>query len=77
LQHQQLITQTDGQTKHFNQELEGYLSIFTSQHQDNWDNLLPLGKFAHNNHVHLSMQHTPFMIDTGRHPCMGFEPQQA
>jgi hypothetical protein len=23
------------------------------------------------------MQHTLFMIDTGRHPHMGFEPQQA
>jgi hypothetical protein len=22
------------------------------------------------------MQQTPFMIDTGRHPCMGFEPHQ-
>jgi hypothetical protein len=26
--------------------------------------------------VHLSTQQTPFMVDTGRHPCMGFEPQQ-
>jgi hypothetical protein len=23
------------------------------------------------------MQHTPFMIDTGRHPHMGFKPHQA
>jgi hypothetical protein len=23
------------------------------------------------------MQHTPFMINTGRHPHIGFEPQQA
>jgi hypothetical protein len=69
--------QTDGQTEHVNQELKGYLQIFTSQRQDDWDKLLPLGKFAHNNHVHSSTQHTPFMIDTGRHPCMGFGPQQA
>jgi transposase InsO family protein len=68
--------QTDGQTKHVNQELEGYLHIFTSQRQDNWDGLLPLGKFSHNNHVHSSTQQTPFMVDTGRHPHMGFEPQQ-
>jgi hypothetical protein len=26
--------------------------------------------------VHLSTQQTPFMVDTGRHPHMGFEPQQ-
>jgi hypothetical protein len=68
--------QTDGQTEHINQVLKGYLRIFTSRRQDNWDNLLPLGKFHHNNSVHLSTQQTPFMVDTGRHPHMGFEPQQ-
>jgi transposase InsO family protein len=68
--------QTDGQTEPFNQELEGYLRNFTSQRQDDWDELLPLGEFTHNNHVHASMQQTPFMIDTGRHPRMGFEPNQ-
>jgi hypothetical protein len=60
----------------FNQELEGYLRNFTSQRQDDWDELLPLGEFTHNNHVHASTQQTPFMIDTGRHPRMGFEPNQ-
>jgi transposase InsO family protein len=29
--------QTDGQTEHVNQELEGYLRIFTSRRQDDWD----------------------------------------
>jgi transposase InsO family protein len=69
-------SQTDGQTERANQELEGYLHIFTSQRQDDWDELLPLGEFLHNNHVHSLTQQTPFMTDTGRHPCMGFEPQQ-
>jgi transposase InsO family protein len=68
--------QTNGQTECVNQELEGYLHIFTSRQQDNWDELLPLGEFSHNNHVHSSTQQTPFMVDTGRHPHMGFEPQQ-
>jgi transposase InsO family protein len=68
--------QTNDQTERVNQELEGYLRIFTSQQQDNWDGLLPLGEFSHNNHVHSSTQQTPFMVDTGRHPHMGFEPQQ-
>jgi transposase InsO family protein len=68
--------QTDGQTEHINQELEEYLRIFTSRRQDNWDGLLPLGEFSHNNHVHSSTQQTPSMVDTGRHPRMGFEPQQ-
>jgi transposase InsO family protein len=62
------------QTERVNQELEGYLRIFTSRRQDDWDELLPLGEFSHNNHVHLSTQQTPFMVDTGRHPCMSFEP---
>jgi hypothetical protein len=26
--------------------------------------------------VHSSTQQTPFMVDTGRHPHIGFEPQQ-
>jgi hypothetical protein len=68
--------QTDSQTEHVNQELEGYLRIFTSRRQDDWDDLLPLGEFSHNNHVHSSTHQTPFMVDTGRHPRMGFEPQQ-
>jgi hypothetical protein len=66
--------QTDGQTERVNQELEGYLHIFTSRRQDDWDDLLPLGEFSHNNNVHSSTQQTPFMVDTGRHPRMGFEP---
>jgi hypothetical protein len=68
--------QTDGQTEHVNQVLEGYLCIFTSQQQDDWDDFLPTGEFQYNNTVHSSTQQTPFMVDTGRHPRMGFEPQQ-
>jgi hypothetical protein len=66
--------QTDGQTECINQELEGYLHIFTSRRQDDWDDLLPLGEFSHNNNVHSLTQQTPFMLDTGRHFWMGFEP---
>jgi transposase InsO family protein len=68
--------QTDGQTEHINQELEGYLHIFTSRQQDDGDDLLSLGKFSHNNNVQSSTQQTPFMVDTGRHPRMGFEPHR-
>jgi hypothetical protein len=66
--------QTDGQTERVNQVLEGYLRIFTSRRQDDWDNFLPTGEFQYNNTVHSSTQQTPFMVDTGRHPHMGFEP---
>jgi hypothetical protein len=71
-----LLTAYHLQTEHVNQELEGYLRMFTSRQQDNWDKLLPLGEFSHNNNAHSSTQQTPFMVDTRRHPCMGFEPQQ-
>jgi transposase InsO family protein len=68
--------QTDGQTEHVNQVIEGYLRTFTSRRQDHWDGLLPMGEFFYNNTKHLSTQQTPFMVDTGRNPRMGFEPQQ-
>jgi hypothetical protein len=59
-----------------NQVLEGYLRLFTSRRQDDWDDYLPTGEFQYNNTIHSSTQQTPFMVDTGRHPRMGFEPQQ-
>jgi transposase InsO family protein len=68
--------QTDGQTERVNQVLESYLCIFTSRRQDDWDDFLPTGEFQYNNMVHSLTQQTPFMVDTGRHPRMGFEPQQ-
>jgi hypothetical protein len=68
--------QTDGQTEHVNQVIEGYLRAFTSQRQDDWDNPLPSGEFHYNNSRHSSTQQTPFMLDTGRNPRMGFEPHQ-
>jgi transposase InsO family protein len=68
--------QTDGQTEHVNQVIGGYLRTFTSRRQDNWDDLLPSGEFRYNNSQHSSTQQTPFMLDTGRNPRMGFEPHQ-
>ena len=38
--------------------------------------LLPLAEFQHNNHVHSATQHPLFLLNTGRLPCMGFEPRQ-
>ena len=66
--------QTDGQTERVNQELEQYLRLFINERQDDWDDLLPEAEFQYNNHVHSATQQTPFMLDTGRHPRMGFEP---
>jgi hypothetical protein len=58
------------------QELEGYLRNFTGHCQDDWDKLPCLGEFVYNNHVHSSMQQYSFMVNTGRNPHIGFEPQQ-
>jgi len=68
--------QTDRQTEHVNQELDQYLRLFVNKRQDDWYDLLPLAEFQHNNHVHSATQHPPFLLDTGRLPCMGFEPRQ-
>ena len=68
--------QTDGQTEHVNQELEQYLHLFVNERQDDWDDLLPMAEFQCNNHVHSSTHQTPFMLDTGQHPYMGFKPHQ-
>jgi transposase InsO family protein len=69
--------QYDRQTERVNQELEQYIRLFVGERQDDWDELLPLGEFQYNNHVHSSTQHTPFLLDTGRIPRMGFEPNVA
>jgi len=68
--------QTDGQTERVNQELEQFLRIFVGERQDDWYPLLPLAEFSYNNHVHSSTQQTPFLLDTGQHLRMGFEPRQ-
>ena len=65
-----------GQTERVNQELEQYLRIFINQRQDDWEDLLPLAEFQYNNHVHSATRQVPFLLDTGRVPRMGFEPNQ-
>ena len=44
--------QTDGQTERQNQELEAYLRIWVSYHQDDWVRWLPDAQFWYNNVVH-------------------------
>ena len=68
--------QGDGQMERVNQELEQFLCLFTNQWQDDWDNLLPIAEFQYNNHIHAATQNIPFLLDMGRIPQMGFEPEQ-
>jgi hypothetical protein len=35
-----------------------------------------MAEFQYNNHVHASSQQTPFLLNCGQHPRMGFEPKQ-
>jgi len=59
-----------------NQELDQYLWLFVNERQDDWYDLLPMAEFQHNNHVHSTIQQTPFLLNTGKLPRMGFEPRQ-
>src|SRR5919198_2652876 len=67
--------ESDGQTEQMNQELEQYIRLFVSERQDDWVELLSMAEFQYNNHVHASTHQTPFVLDSGQHPRMGFEPQ--
>src|SRR5258708_37453720 len=60
-----------------NQEIEAYLCVFVSHHQDDWADWLPLAKFAYNNCVHSTTCCTPFKLDSGQHPWMGSVSQLA
>ena len=66
--------QTDGQIERVNQERKQYLRVFISERQDNWAELFPMVEFQHNNHIHSATQTTPFLLDSGCAPRMGFEP---
>ena len=68
--------QTDGQTERVNQEIEAYLRLFCNFQQDDWADWLPMAEFALNNRVHASTRTTPFRLDTGQDPRMGFEPRR-
>ena len=52
------------------------MHLFVSERQDDWNDLIPLAEFQYNNHIHASTQHSPFELDTGRHPRMGFKPRE-
>ena len=47
-------SQTDGQTKRVNQELEQYLRMFIDYRQEQWPEWLGTVEFAYNNKAYLS-----------------------
>ena len=66
--------QTDRQTERVNQELEQYLRLFISKKQDDWAKLLLMVEFQYNNHIYSAIQTTPFLLDSGCTPRIGFKP---
>ncbi|GAA5865997.1 hypothetical protein JCM1840_003369 [Sporobolomyces johnsonii] len=60
--------QSDGITERLNQSLEQYLRIFVNYAQDDWEELLPLAAFVHNDTIHSSTKSTPFFANYGFHP---------
>jgi len=65
--------ETDGQTERTNQELEQYLRMYVNHRQNNWAEWLATVEFAFNNKVHTATKTSPFQVNYGREPRMGFD----
>jgi len=65
--------QTDGQTERVNQELEQYLRVFIDHRQEQWPDWLGTAEFAYNNKIHATTKTSPFKVNYGQNPRMGFE----
>jgi len=65
--------QTDGQTERVNQELEQYLRVFIDHRQEQWPDWLGTAEFAYNNKIHTTTKTSPFKVNYGQNPRMGFE----
>jgi len=65
--------ETDGQTERTNQELEQYLRMYVNHRQNNWAEWLATAEFAFNNKIHTATKMSPFQVNCGREPRMGFD----
>jgi len=65
--------QTDGQKERVNQELEQYLRVFIDHRQEQWLDWLGMVEFAYNNKIHTTTKTSPFKVNYGQNPRMGFE----
>ena len=63
----------DRQTERTNQELEQYLKMYVNYRQNNWAKWLATAEFAFNNKVHTVTKMSPFQVNYGREPRMGFD----
>ena len=60
--------ETDGQSERANRTIEEMLRHYVHPLHDDWDRYLPVLEFAYNNSVNPSTHHTPFFLNSGRHP---------
>ena len=60
--------ESDGQTERTNRVLCEMLRHYVNAKHDNWDKLLPVVEFAHNNAYSTVTGSTPFFICYGKHP---------
>ena len=65
--------ETDRQIERTNQELEQYLRMYVNHRQNNWAKWLATAEFAFNNKVHTVTKISPFQVNYGREPRMGFD----
>ena len=65
--------QTNSQTERTNQKLEQYLRMYINYRQNNWAEWLVTAEFAFNNKVHTVTKMSPFQVNYGREPRMGFD----
>jgi hypothetical protein len=60
--------QTDGQTEVVNQSLGNLLRSLVTEHNNQWDQILPQAEFAYNDSPNRSTGKSPFQIVYGMHP---------
>ena len=65
--------ETDGQMERTNKELEQYLRMYVNHRQNNWAEWLATAEFTFNNKVHTATKSSPFQVNYGREPRMGFD----
>ena len=65
--------ETDRQMERTNQELKQYLRMYVNYRQNNWAKWLATAEFAFNNKVHTATRSSPFQVNYGREPRMGFD----
>ena len=65
--------QTDGQAERQNQELETFLRIWVSYHQDDWHQWLSSAQFRYNNTKADATGVSPFFALKGYHPYDGYK----